>query len=121
MARSKFRSKSGSSIAEASASFSLLVPIAFLVLLAVIESTVAYVIHASLTQAALEASHDLGAVWVAQNQPNQPLTTAQQQAVYNNINIPNIIPTNTTTNNNPNFTTAKFDFTTSPQTVTVTA
>jgi hypothetical protein len=122
MARSiSARSKKGSAIAEASSAFSLLVPLAIIVLLAVIESTIAYIIHSSLTQAALEAAHDLGALWVAQNQPGQALTTTQQQAVFNNIVIPNVIPVNSSGNTNPNFTTAQFNFTSSPQTVTVTA
>ena len=115
------RSKRGSALAEATSAFSLLAPLALIVLLAVIESTIAYVIHSSLSQAALEAAHDLGALWVAENQPGQALTSTQQQAVYNNIVIPNVIPVNTSGNTNPNFTTATFNFTTSPQTVTVTA
>ena len=115
------RSQKGSTLVESASAFTILVPLIVLMGLVVIQSTVAYVIHASLTQAALEAAHDLGSVWVSQNQPNQALTSAQQQYVYNGITIPNVIPSNTSGGNNPNFSNATFDFTSSPQTVTVTA
>ena len=115
------RTRTGAMLAETAGSFSLLCPIIMFSILSVGQFAGSYMIHTGLTQAALEAAHDLGAVWVAQNQPGQALTTAQQQAVYNSISVPNIIPLNTSSNNNPNFTTATFNFTSSPQTVSVTA
>lgn len=114
------RNKKGIAIAEASSTFALLLPLTFLAVLAAIECCAAYIIHTNLTQAALQGANDLGVVWAAQNQPGQSLTTAQQQAVFNKVEIPHIIPFYSGSSN-PNFLPAVFDFTGTVPSVTVTA
>lgn len=116
-----YRNRKGETIAAASTVLSLFVPLILVVLLSTIECAIAYVVHENLTGAALQAAHDLGVVWSLQNQPGQPLTSEQQQAVYNEISVPYIIPENTSGGTNPNFSAATFDFTNTPNTVTVTS
>ena len=112
------RRQSGSAIAESSSSLAVLLPLLVIVTLVTIQGTSAYVIHASLTAAALEAAHDIGSVWAAQNQPGQPLTNDQQQAVFNAIIVPHLISANNSSQSNPNFLPAQFNFSDSPPTVT---
>lgn len=113
------RSNRGIAIAEASSCMALLIPLTFLVVLAAVECSAAYIIHMNLTQAAQRAANDLGVVWAAQNQPNQPLTAAQQKAVFDTIVVPRIIPFHTGDNNN--FKAAVFNFNDETPSVTVTA
>ncbi len=115
------RNQKGETLAAASSVLSLFVPLILVVLLCTIECAIAYIIHTNLTGAAQEAAHDLAVLWSMQNQPGQALATEQQQAVYNTISIPYIINANTSGGTNPNFNDATFNFTTTPQTVTVTS
>lgn len=115
------RNQKGATLAEAASSISIFVPIVIIFIYMSIQCSIAYSIHTSLTQAALQAAHDLGCVWAAKGSEGVALSAADQKRVYDKITVPYVIVVSEVGGMNPNFTTAQFDFASSPPAVTVTA
>ena len=120
-ATSNQRKQKGATLAEAASSISIFVPIIIIFIYMSLQCSIAYSIHTSLTQAALQAAHDLGCVWAARGEEGVALSAADQKRVYDKITVPYVIVVSEVGGMNPNFANAQFDFTSTPPAVTVTA
>lgn len=106
------RKKRGSSIAESAAALSLLLPLAFLIIFAVMEGSHAFLIKNSLAQAARQAARDMSMAY-SQDPAIEYDRTMQDSQVYDNIRIGSVVA------DSAQFDDAVFDTVADPQTVTV--
>src|SRR5579864_3578788 len=86
----KRRTNRGSSIAETAAAMSLMLPLTFALIFAVLEASYFYMLKSSLSQAAREAARDLSVAY-AQDPTVATDRTLQNTMVFDHIRIQNVI------------------------------
>lgn len=103
----------GAMLAEAACSFALIFPLLILVIFVTIEASYAYTIGSNMNQAASLAARALAVYY--QTNPEVVTNTSQQQAIFSNIRIPNMV----SGNNQFSIPSGGWNLTSSPPTVTV--